>query len=221
MKAMLAVAFAALGATSACSLYNSSGHGDDTQPDAGCAVAKVLELDLIDPSTNQCVAYPVSGYEDCQPCYDQGPDGSGGCEPFPGWPQCDSACTGLAEQACLSATGCHATYDTNGAETKFWTCDAAGPYEGFTGACATLDATGCSTRDDCTTTYTGATTSASFTSCAPETAPAACESLTDEAACTARSDCEAVYTGMNCTCDEHGCTCQTETFAYCETPGRL
>jgi hypothetical protein len=46
-------------------------------------------------------------------------------------------------------------------------------------------------------------------------APPPCATL-DESHCTARSDCEAVYNGENCTCDARGCTCQTETFAYCE-----
>ena len=43
-----------------------------------------------------------------------------------------------------------------------------------------------------------------------------CSSLTTEAQCTARTDCNPIYNGTNCTCDSHGCTCQTETFARCQ-----
>lgn len=55
--------------------------------------------------------------------------------------------------------------------------------------------------------------------CIPDAAceKLACEALPDEASCIGRSDCEAVYTGTNCTCDANGCTCQSETYARCET----
>jgi len=45
----------------------------------------------------------------------------------------------------------------------------------------------------------------------------ACESLSSESACTARMDCSPVYTGTNCTCDANGCTCQSLSFARCES----
>lgn len=43
-----------------------------------------------------------------------------------------------------------------------------------------------------------------------------CSTLATETACTARTDCNPIYTGMNCTCDLHGCTCQSETFVRCQ-----
>jgi len=49
-----------------------------------------------------------------------------------------------------------------------------------------------------------------------ECAAPACATLTTESACTARSDCDTVYDGSNCTCDDNGCTCQTETFLRCQ-----
>jgi hypothetical protein len=58
-----------------------------------------------------------------------------------------------------------------------------------------------------------------FVGCTSEVAPPpppACDTLTTEMACTARADCEPIYHGSNCTCDPHGCTCETETFAYCQ-----
>ena len=217
MKALLAL----LAVTSACSLYSGSGGGSD----AMCAVAKTpidVEM-LIDPSTNQCDSFTIGGGGcACEPCPDQG---AGSGQLIPGWAQCDSACTALAEQACLTTTGCHATYQTNDVGTTFWTCDAVAVAGAANGACATLGAQDCSTRDDCTATFLDSTMTqvptTSFASCAAEVPAVACATITDEATCTARTDCEAVYTGTNCTCDEHGCTCATETFAYCETPGRL
>lgn len=49
-----------------------------------------------------------------------------------------------------------------------------------------------------------------------ECPPAACSTLTTETACKARPDCDTVYQGSNCTCDNSGCTCQTETFLRCQ-----
>ncbi len=215
MKALVAL----LAVTSACSLYN----GGNTQLDAGCAVAKEPAESLIDPSTNQCETFALGGgWCGCEPCPDQG----SGVDP-PDWAQCDSACTGLAEQACLTTSGCHATYETTTTGTSFWTCDALTPSGGSTAACKALDAQDCSTRDDCAATFsdlgpqsTGSNSAPTFifASCAPEVPAPACATLTEEATCTARSDCEAVYTGMNCTCDASGCTCASETFLDCETP---
>jgi hypothetical protein len=48
-----------------------------------------------------------------------------------------------------------------------------------------------------------------------ECAATPCASLTTEAACKARSDCDPIYQGTNCTCDNSGCTCQTETYLRC------
>jgi hypothetical protein len=207
VKALIAL----LVATSACSLYG----GGSTQRDAGCAVAKEpAPEELIDPSTNQCDSFPLGGGGgcECEPCPGQdGPE-------IPNWAPCDSACTGLAEQACLATSGCHATYQSTPVGTSFWTCDSVAPAGGATGTCATLDAEDCSTRDDCTATFSEGGSIGGFSSCAPEVPLAACTTLTTEGSCTARGDCEAVYTGTNCTCDEHGCTCASETFAYCETP---
>jgi hypothetical protein len=46
---------------------------------------------------------------------------------------------------------------------------------------------------------------------------AACETLSTETACSARADCTAVYTGTNCTCTLNGCTCETLSYARCES----
>jgi hypothetical protein len=56
--------------------------------------------------------------------------------------------------------------------------------------------------------------------CIPQNAcpPPACELLATEAACTGRADCIPVYVGTDCICTpETGCTCQTLTYARCET----
>jgi hypothetical protein len=44
-----------------------------------------------------------------------------------------------------------------------------------------------------------------------------CEALTTESACTGRADCTPVYTGSDCTCFPWGCSCETTTYARCQT----
>jgi hypothetical protein len=64
-----------------------------------------------------------------------------------------------------------------------------------------------------------ATQSAEFQACGHEQTPPPpppCSTLTSEDTCKARTDCEPIYTGQDCTCDPQGCTCQIETFAYCQ-----
>lgn len=74
------------------------------------------------------------------------------------WATCYSACTGLAEEACLATSGCRAAYVSNCAEgmdctdvayTFFecWAVAPSGPVQGE--SCDNLDAYDCSRRDDC------------------------------------------------------------------------
>jgi hypothetical protein len=94
--------------------------------------------------------------------------------------------------ACVS-TGAAGTCDGQvTCATVFDVCPA-GTTRGHTGSCYTPY---CIPVDECTL--------------------PACSTLATLSACTMRSDCEPIYDGYNCTCDPHGCTCQTETFSRCQ-----
>ena len=159
MRARLAI----LALTSACSLYTGSG---DDQAQGGPTE------NVIDPFTNQCETFPLDV-------------GSGSAAPD--WAQCTSECSGLVEEACLITADCHVTYASTPAGTIFWLCDAIAPYNGDTSACSTLDAYGCSERDDCVATFhesgaNGPNPSWSFESCADEqsatgTGPGSCTGI--------------------------------------------
>jgi len=199
-----------------CDLYlHDSSH--DVPPDADdCFVepeSTILAQDLRDPSSGQCPA----------------PDPWYGCNnnqyapPVEQWARCDGSCEALDEATCLITAGCHATYwisdlDDNMAPT-FWGCWEVEPDGPLHGSCDWLDAYTCTAHDDCVGLYQQQSdgVSGEYQSCVPEPQqPPACSTLVTEAACEARPDCDPVYAGSNCTCDEHGCTCQTETFEYCE-----
>jgi hypothetical protein len=121
----------------------------------------------------------------------------------------------MDEAQCSLTQNCHVTR----LDGKFWGCWELTPSGRVAGQCNTLDAISCTSRDDCVGRYQLATidsTTPRFDSCADELAPPSCDTLTTEIACKARMDCEPVYNGLGCTCDPHGCTCQTETFDHCQ-----
>ncbi|HUJ62118.1 MAG TPA: hypothetical protein VLX92_26610 [Kofleriaceae bacterium] len=190
-------------------------HGDDVCNQPGVA-GKEPAQELRDPQTGICQPFSPGGGT-C-PCGEECPV-EGIAEPD--WGVCAGACDALDPTACVATSGCHEALivDANSnMAPSFWGCwevAPPGPVEG--GSCTNLDAQTCQSHDDCISTYTRDSTGAtSYTSCAAETAPAACSTL-DETACKARSDCDPTYVGTNCTCDVHGCTCQTETFQSCQS----
>jgi hypothetical protein len=194
-----------------CDLYWSdhNGHGDDVCVDNGTAPARVF--DLRDPQTGQCQTFNV-GNCGCEPCT-KGVD-------VPAWGACMGACEQITnESQCAATTTCHVTR----LDGKFWGCWEVEPTGPVSGHCATLDAFSCTSMDTCVGLYASSAVQdgpAQFVGCTDEQAPpppAACDTLTTEPACTARTDCEPIYNGSNCTCDPHSCTCQTETFAYCQS----
>jgi hypothetical protein len=204
-----------------CGLYWNNGGGEDDVCNGGAAPPQPAQS-YRDPQTGQCEAVPTP---DCGVC-----ECAGVAEPAnPGWATCPSSCSGLGQIACEETGSCQAEFlDTDGT-TSFWGCFGLSQFGASTGACNTLDAYACSARGDCTATYRqlkdniagGATTE--FESCGPvmlpppPPPPPACDTLTTEADCTARGDCDAIYDGYDCTCDPSGCTCQTETYARCQS----
>jgi hypothetical protein len=172
---------------------------------------------LRDPNTGQCTEY-TGDYCGCLPCAEDPPD------PVPSWSQCAGPCEQLDETTCLATSSCHAAYTTSDTDLirspAFWGCWEVEPTGPLEGSCTGLDAYTCTAHDDCIGVYSPTQDPSDpyqFSQCAPEpNAQPACSTLATEAACTARPDCDPVYVGSNCTCDEHGCTCQTETFDYCE-----
>ena len=82
---------------------------------------------------------------------------------------CASNCTALDPADCIAAAGCHAAYfvDASGAESFLGCWATASARPGATGACAGLDAVGCSRRDDCSMVYASASGD-EFASCVAE-----------------------------------------------------
>ncbi len=224
MRAVLAsLALLFLLPTTACSVYFGGGDDDDDcyYGAAEADGAAYSPIRLIDPTTLACVDFGGygGGCDDlCGPCpdYDQAP--------LPSWGECDSMCSYLDESTCVETPSCRAAYDY-GCYTNDGPCTAELPYAGCYavdyagptgGDCASLDAWGCSTRDDCIALHDFSTGSGAFVQCAAE--GAACETLGDEAACLARGDCSPRYEGTDCTCDPGGnCTCETWTYQDCIT----
>lgn len=179
--------------------------------------ALIADIQYRDPATGQCQSFgnPYPCDNQCGPC-------PGYADVLPDWGMCGGACDGLSETQCLATADCHAAYqDDSAAKPVFWGCWNMPQSGTIHGACTGLDAQTCSEHDDCTSLYTGPVNQPpnfipSFESCQPEVMAAACATLTTEPACLARTDCDPIYVGMNCTCDPHGCTCQTETFDHCK-----
>jgi hypothetical protein len=206
------VCFAAL--LAGCDLYwDHHGGGDDTCVQNG---APPQFSQLRDPQTGQCETFGGQNCGGCQPC-------EGAAAFLPDWATCNGACEQLTNEAqCVATPGCHTTYF----DQQFWACWEVEPSGPKPGACDSLDAYDCTSRDDCLGRYANTTVPnglPEFSSCGseplppPPPPPVACETLTTEMDCKARTDCEPIYNGQGCICDPHGCTCQTETFAYCQS----
>jgi len=177
--------------------------------------AGIADISYRNPATGQCQSFGQPCDTSCgQLC----PAGVA----LPDWGVCGGACDALAETQCLATPNCHASYqDDSAAHPVFWGCWEMPPTGTIHGSCASLDAETCSEHDDCFSLYTGPVNQPpnfvpSFESCQPEVQQATCATLTTETACLARVDCDPIYNGSNCTCDPHGCTCQTEVFDHCK-----
>jgi hypothetical protein len=171
------------------------GDGDDEMCKSTPVVDLAPDLQLHDPYTNQCIGYGGGGgYCDpsCGPCPPvQNP-------PLPPYGACQSTCTGLAEDACLAAPGCQASYDDYGAGeapafSGCWQVASGGPAAG--GACEGRDAVACAQDDQCAAYYTGGflgtlrdalPAALAFERCATEPSMHGC----DDVACDANSHCE-------------------------------
>jgi hypothetical protein len=202
-------------AVTGCSLYWN--HGDDDTCKKGPLTGMPIEsLMFRDPQTGQCESFGYPCNDPCGRCPALEGDHAV-LAPNPDWAVCSGACEALTENTCLAKAGCRAAYlDPPGGPKHFWGCWEVAPSGPIHGSCFNLDAHGCSQHDDCIALYAQGVDRTSFESCQPKVAPAACSTLTTEAACKARPDCDPVYKGDNCTCDVHGCTCQTETFLRCQ-----
>jgi len=142
-----------------CEIY---GGGDDecVYNDRG-GVAESVEYR--DPYTGQCQYF--GGYDcpdPCAPCTTTG-------QALPDWGLCYGRCDALAEQTCLTTSGCYAAYELlpNDGRAFFgcWDTAMSGPIQG--GNCSGLDAHECSRHDDCTATFTDLP-GGTFYSCANE-----------------------------------------------------
>jgi hypothetical protein len=188
----------------------------DPKPPPCEVAAKEPAQQYRDPQTGQCESF---GYP-CDPVC--GGVCAGGAAEQPDWASCYGPCEGLSEAQCLASPTCHAAYqDSPTPSPTYWDCFDLPPSGAIEGSCTNLDAQTCSEHPDCTSLYTSPVNSGpnfveSFESCSPKVMQAACSTLTTEADCLARADCDTVYTGTDCTCDSHGCTCQTETFLHCQ-----
>lgn len=159
---------------SGCDLYWN--HGDDD-----CKVYP-YEGDIApspgyrNPNTGQCEGWGWGGCDDpCAPCpaYDQ----LGGAGAQPDWASCQSACTGLAEGACLAQAGCQASYDLSGSDADYAGCYETAPSGPVsTGTCAGLDAHECSRHDNCSSYYIPGPPG-SFARCEAETTSTACAAV--------------------------------------------
>jgi hypothetical protein len=176
----------------------------------------IADIQYRDPATGQCQSFgnPYPCDNQCGPC-------PGYADVLPDWGMCGGACDGLSETQCLATADCHATYqDDSAAKPVFWGCWNMPQSSTIHGACTGLDAQTCSgtmTAPRCTPARSTSRRTSSRRSRLPaRVMAAACATLTTESACLARTDCDPIYIGMNCTCDPHGCTCQTETFDHCK-----
>ena len=124
----------------------------DFGDDEPCAAFAIAATFLVNPQTLACEDHtPTCGCGGCPDDPDQ-----------PTWGFCQSACTGLSQQACAAADGCRLAWD----DTCFFTdaictlpdngyygcfaVDMTGPVQG---ACENLGADACSRHDDCMASY--------------------------------------------------------------------
>jgi hypothetical protein len=226
-----------------CDLYwNNPGHGDDQcyetppsaqqlrNPDTGqcqvfqgcgsCEPACGVDIPAWATCTGACeqitTAAACMATPNCHAAF-QGTSfwGCWDLEPDPSAP---AMCAGLNADQCTGRDDCIGIYGQNDnvqAPVSFTRCAAE------TGGACDSD-TDCVFGDtcdwtDCPPTGPGADSACLGTCVAQQPPPPpACSTLTTESSCKARTDCEPIYNGMNCTCDPQGCTCQIETFAYCQ-----
>jgi hypothetical protein len=89
----------------------------------------------------------------------------------PTWARCIGRCEPLDEVACRTAAGCRIAYSddlrTPAEEHAFRECLPVAPGPAQAAACDTLDAIGCSQREDCTALHAGLFFYAPFIRCEP------------------------------------------------------
>jgi hypothetical protein len=89
----------------------------------------------------------------------------------PRWARCLGACEPLDEAACRTKAACRIAYSddlrTPAEEHTFRECFPVAPGPAPAGACSTLDAIGCSQREDCTALHGGLFHYAPFVRCEP------------------------------------------------------
>lgn len=113
-------------------------------------------------------------------------------QPVPNWPACESSCTILDEETCLSEPGCQVAYWEEVAPSNaplFRGCYATTGGPDIYASCFNLDAYGCAQHDSCSIFYTAdypmpAQDSANeqppwaqFTQCRPEPTNAGCSAV--------------------------------------------
>jgi len=190
----------------------------------------VPEILQRNPYSGQCESYGYGGGGYYSSCGDDTPQPAGADYAVPNWPQCESFCTGLPEDACKDTVGCQAAYlrggecigDCPDVYYGCWAIIGGGAIYGDD--CESLDAGSCSTRDDCVrfhvhddaiSPYESDPEVGPFLSCGAEEPSNTCASIVDEQACLDADACIPVYQGNDCTCDGGDCTCQSFTFASC------
>jgi hypothetical protein len=154
-------------------------------------------------------AQACSEHDDCTSLYtgpvNQGPDF------VPSFESCNPAPSQLCSDLdCGTGALCVVTPNAPTAEQ----CQPVATAGACTGLTCALPPPGCPAG-----TTAGIDAGGCYTNyCIPTSACAApaCTSLSTEQACLARADCDPIYNGFDCTCDLHGCTCQSQVYDHCK-----
>jgi hypothetical protein len=199
MRLVLAVSLATL--VSGCQLY----FGGDDEPPVTCGyggygapepdIGTAPEQLLRNPQTGECESFGGGGGGGWNNCYYDEYYDQCVCDdyaeptspPAPNWPACESSCSILDEETCLSEPGCQVAYWEQNTPTPplFRGCYATGGYGGGSGSCFNLDAYECAQRDTCSIFYSADYPMAKssepswsqFTQCRPEPTTAGCSTV--------------------------------------------
>jgi hypothetical protein len=162
--------FGLLVLVSGCDLYWNHGDDDCKYYDYG-GTGAVPSWQIRNPTTGQCESWG-GGYgcdDPCAPCAYEGDIAA-----QPDWASCQSACSGLTENACVAQAGCQASYDLAGSAATFAGCYETAPSGPIsTGTCDGLGAQECTRHDNCSTYYTPG----AFARCVAETTVSACAAV--------------------------------------------
>src|ERR1700752_4785492 len=103
---------------SGCDLYWNG--GDDDCKYYATGAPDIAAIGQRNPNTGECQY--TGGYGCDDPCSPGAYGDRGGVGAEGDWAYCQSACTGLAEGACIAQAGCQASYDLAGSIGKFAGC---------------------------------------------------------------------------------------------------